>query len=202
MRYELWSRGTLIGHTELDIYTISSGMKQGFIEPTPEGWEALADATGVWRALAEQKRVARARGERRVTDHRLVEEAVRRREALDLELRDTSGTRFDCDFMRVYDLFDAANGVVDEMCDTPEEMDAEFEIHLSTLSADEKEKALAERREMEAEIEEFVDEMMAEREEREVLGPSWPQPPEDPRWDTMQYHLQVFLKDSERLIPE
>jgi len=197
MRYELWSRGRLIGHTDLDIFTITSTMRQGFVEPTPEGGAILADATGVWRALAEQKRVARARGETRVTDHALVAEAFRRREELDLELRDEHGSRFDCDFMRVYDLFDIAGGVVEEMSDTEEEEEAEFQIQLSSLAAEEREEALARRSEMDAEIEAFVADMTADREEK-MFGSSWPPPPpEDPRWDTMQYHLQVFLKNPE-----
>jgi hypothetical protein len=196
MRYTLSSRGRVVGHTDLDIYTITATMRQGFVEPTSDGRPLLADATGVWRALAEQKRVARARGEKRDADHDLVIEAFRRREDLDLELRDEHGNLFDCDFMRVYDLFDAAAGVVDEMNDTEEEEQAEFEIQLSKLPPERREEALAKRRELNAEAEAFVAEMLADRDEERELGSSWPPPPpEDPRWDTMQYHLQVFLKE-------
>jgi hypothetical protein len=138
----------------------------------------------------------RARGERPDNDHALVEAAFRRREDLELELRDAHGNLFECDFMRVYDLFDMANGVVEEMSDTEEEEQAEFEIGLSRLSAEQREEALSQRAKMKSEIEEFVDEMLADREEEASLESSWPPPPpEDPRWDTMQYHLQVFLKN-------
>jgi len=34
-----------------------------------------------------------------------------------------------------------------------------------------------------------------ERNESEMFGSGWPPaPPEDPRWDSMQYHLQVYLE--------
>src|SRR3954470_17489846 len=59
MRYTLWSRGRLVGHTALDIHTMTCGMRQGFVEPTLEGRQILADATGVWRTMAEVKRGGR-----------------------------------------------------------------------------------------------------------------------------------------------
>src|SRR3954466_4724480 len=86
MRYTLWSHGRLIGHTDLDIHTITPTMRQGFIEPTAEGVPLLADATGVWRALAEVKRGVRVRGHARPKDDTLVQTAMDRRERLDFEL--------------------------------------------------------------------------------------------------------------------
>src|SRR4051812_16317287 len=114
MRYALWSCGRLVGHTDLDVRTVTSTMRQGFIEPTEEGRPVLADATGVWRTMAEVKRGSRARGGPGENDHDLFLAAVQRREDLDLELRDGRGAVFDCDFMRVTDLFDLENGIVDE----------------------------------------------------------------------------------------
>jgi hypothetical protein len=199
MRYTLWSRGRLVGHTDLDVHTVTPTMRQGFVEPTDDGRPLLADATAVWRALAEKKRGQRARGELRETDHSLVEEAIRRRENLDLELRDEQGVLFECDFIRVTDLFDIDGGIVDEMCDTEEEIEAEFQIRVSALSGDDRDKALAERAEMEAEVDAAVTEMLEDRDDARMFGSSWPPlAPEDSRFETMQYLLQAHLKTGER----
>jgi len=196
MRYSLWSRGRLLGYTDLDIHTVSPTMRQGFIEPVSQGKPLLEDATGVWRAMAEQTRVRRARGgDEATSDNDLVQASMNRREVLDLELRDEHGGVFECDFMRIYDLFDAKNGIVEAMGDTEEENEATFEIHLSSLSLEDREKALAERAAADIEIEELFAELNEESEEMELFGSGWPPlPPDDPRWDTMQYHLQVHLK--------
>ena len=197
MRYSLWSGKQLLGYTDLDINTDTPTMRQGFIEPTPEGRPLLEDATGVWRAMAERKRAERARdGDESSKDDELVTSAMSRREALNLELRDEHDVVFDCDFMRVYDLFDLHAGVVDEMSDTEEEQQADFEIYLSSLSPELGADALAQRAITDAEVEALVAEVLEQREERELLGPGWPPAREDPRWDTMQYHLQVHLKTS------
>jgi hypothetical protein len=198
MRYSLWSRGRLLGYTDLDIHTVSPTMRQGFIEPVPEGKPLLEDATSVWRAMAERKRSRRARGgDDAPGDSELVQASLDRREALDLELRDEQGGVFECEFMQIYDRFDLKNGAVDAMEDTEEEQEAQFEIYLSSLSPEGREKALAQRADTDAEIEEFVAELKEEWGEMELFGSGWPPlPPEDPRWDTMQYHLQVHLKSS------
>jgi hypothetical protein len=198
MRYTLWSRGRLVGHTDLDIHTFTSSMRQGFVEPTEEGRVLLADATGVWRAIAEVKRATRARGERTASDDMLVLKAMQRREDLDFELRDQQGNVFESEFMRVSDLFDMNNGLVDEMSDTPEEDEAKFEIELSRLSGEARDEAIARRAKLEADIEADVETIltaMQENEEARTLGSAWPPPPpDDPRWDTSQYLLQVHLK--------
>ena len=107
MRYTLWSHDTLVGHTDLDIPTVTPNMRQGFVEPTEEGKPLLADATGVWRAIARMKRERRARGDSRENDdHGIVLAAMERREALDLELRDERGAAFECEFIRITDNFD------------------------------------------------------------------------------------------------
>jgi hypothetical protein len=171
MRYSLWSHDRLLGYTELDIPTITPTMRQGFVEPIPEGRRLLEDATGVWRAMAERKRRQRARGgEELAEDDDIVTTAMGRRETLDLELRDDRGDVFESEYIRVYDLFDSRNGTLDAMCDTEEEQEAAFEI------------------------EEFVAELRQDWKDQEMYGSNWPPPIEDPRWETMQYHLQVHLK--------
>jgi hypothetical protein len=196
MRYTLWSRGRLVGRTDLDIHTVTPTMRQGFIEPTTEGMALLADATAVWRALGEMKRGTRARGDTGANDRDLFQSAVDRRENLDFELRDETGTVFDCDFIRITDLFDLER-VTAEMTDTEEEEEAAFQIRLSGLSGKARDEALAGREETNAEIEELMDEMMAEGDEDMMFGSASPPPDTDPRWDTMQYLLQLYLKDTE-----
>lgn len=200
MPYTLLSHGRVVGHTDLDIHTVTSTMRQGFVEPTEEGRPLLVDATGVWRAIAEMKRARRARGEGRETDdHTIVEAASRRQYDLDLELRDENGVVFECDFIRITDLFEMNSGLVDEMSETEEEEEAEFQIKLSALSGQERDEALARRAELDesinADVEAILAERQEERDEQEMFGSSWPpSPPEDPRWDTMQYLLQAHLK--------
>ena len=198
MRYTLWSQGRLVGHTDLDIHTITSTMRQGFVEPTAEGRQVLADATGVWRAIAEVKRDCRATVRaRNAADDALVLESMNRREGQNLELRDENGALFECAFIRITDLFDMNNGLVDEMSDTEEEQEAAFQIRLSALSGAARDEALADRARSHEEIEAAVAEMLEQCDD-DTDGSSWPPPPpEDPRWDTMQYLLQAHLKAPE-----
>ena len=195
MRYTLWSHGRLVGYTDLDIRTVTPTMRQGFVEPTPDGKALLEDATGVLRAMADRKRLQRARdGVELEEDDDIVCAAMERRDALDLELRDESGDVFG-EWIRVYDLFDSKSGVTDDMMDTEEEMEAAFQIRLSQLTPEEQVEALAQRDADQAEIDEFVAQWMEDRNSAEMFNSAWPAPaPEDPRWETMQYHLQVHLK--------
>jgi len=55
---------------------------------------------------------------------------------------------------------------------------------------------LAQRAAIDAEVAALVAEVLEQREERELLGSGSPEEREDPRWDTMQYQLQVYLKTS------
>lgn len=199
MRYTLWSHGRLVGHTDMDVDTVTSTMRQGFVEPTEEGRALLADATGVWRTIAEVKRGCRAAvRERSASDDALIRDAMNRREQLDLELRDENGEAFECEFIRITDLFDMDNGIVDEMSDTEEEQEAAFQIRLSSLSDEAREEALAARAESDAEIQAMVDDFLEQQEEDHKFGSSYPPaPPEDPRWDEKQYLLQAHLKTAE-----
>jgi len=166
MRYTLWSHGILVGHTDLDIPTVTPTMRQGFVEPTAEGRPALIDATGVNRVINENRRRRHEQGgEMTDEDMRLFRAACDRREALDFELRDETGQLFECEFMRVWDI---------------REMSFEFEIDA----------------EMDADlIDEMIDDQEEEEDEEDRFNSSWPPAPApDERWDTMQYHLQVHLK--------
>jgi len=166
MRYSLWSRHRLLGHTDLDIPCVTKHLMQGFIDPTPEGGKLLPKATGVPRAasagLVRNLTAAERRG--REAEFRA---AVSAREELDLELRLEDGTMFPCDFIRVYDLRD--NWLNDVSHDDDEPLDPEIQAE--------------------------IDADVAAWEEGRLSGSAWSPPiPEDPRWDTMQYHVQVFLE--------
>jgi len=187
MRYTLWSHGILVGHTDLDIHTITPTMRQGFIEPTPEGMAALADATGVQRAIADNRRSCRARGGGELLrgDLELFRSACDRREAVNFELRDENGELFECEFMRVWDW---------QEMNSPQWRDDErweSERWLEGLDR-------ARRAELEAEFaedEELIEELIEDQERDEMFQSSWaPDDEPDPRWDTMRYHLQVHLK--------
>src|ERR1043165_5803721 len=104
MRYSLWSHGRLVGHTDLDIHTITPHLRQGFIEPAAGGETVLRDATGVVRFMDEERRRRRDGALARDDDYLdRFAAACDRREDLDLELRDEAGQVFECEFMRVYD---------------------------------------------------------------------------------------------------
>jgi hypothetical protein len=144
------------------------------------------------------KRTSRARGdEPAANDHNLVAVAADRREALHLELRDENGALFECEFIRITDLFDIAGGMVDEMSDSEEEVEAAFQIRLSALSGEARDRATAERAQMNARVQADIESIMAdmaEEERQNEYDSAWPpRPPEDSRWDTMQYLLQVHL---------
>ena len=193
MHYTLWSHGRLVGHTDLDIHTITPTMRQGFIEPTEEGRALLRDATGVLRTIAAERR-RRSHGVplgSRYLDE--VEAACDRREALDLELRDESGAVFECEFMRVYDLREMERAWESDNLNDPDEMDsAEY---LAALSPEERVEREARRAADEAMLEEWIDEIEHERADEAMYHSAWPPPaPEDGRWATMQYYLQVYLK--------
>ena len=105
MPYSLWSRDRLLGHTALDMPCAQDRFRQGFLEPTPLGRRLLVDATGVVAICG--RRVDRTGA---ASDAYLAAftRAVERREALNLVLCDDAGETFDCDFIRIYDLFDTS----------------------------------------------------------------------------------------------
>jgi hypothetical protein len=197
MRYTLWSHGCLVGHTDLDIHTVTPTMRQGFIEPTPEGAAALRDATGVMRTMAEDRQKAGTPGYSREAYLDLFQAACERREAVEFELRDEQGEVFECEYMRVYDLREMESqwGPASPEAEAAEER--ELQAHLESLSPEDRAELEASMAADEAMIAEWLDEMKEDQAEEEMYHSSWPPPPApDERWETMQYHLQVFLKGS------
>ena len=195
MGYTLWSRGRLIGSTDLDVHTVSERMRQGFIEPTEAGTQLL-DATGVFRAVAED-RVRRADGiPRDGSDLAKFEAACDRREALNLELRDEHGAVLECAYMRVHDLRELdRDREVDSVCDAEDEK--ELPEYLASLSPEERAEFEAQRAADDGMIEEWLAELEEDRADEEMYRSTRPPPPpDDERWETMQYFLQVFLTDT------
>jgi hypothetical protein len=188
LRYSLWSRGRLLGHTDLDLDTHQSRFIHGFVEQTSVGDRVLPDATGVVAVCARRPR--------RRSDFGFDEEylrafqaAVDRREALDLVIRDQDDNVFECDFIRVYDLRDTSY----QERVAAEADDFELEALESETGDGSDTDDLAE---LEDELEAQLQEDLALRAESEMYGSSW-EPPEDERWETMKYYVQVFLKVSD-----
>jgi len=166
MHYTLWSHGRLLGHTDLDAPHFQDELRHGFIQPTPLGEELLADAVGVFKFCEA------SRG--RVKDDAYYEaflRAVDAREAQQLMLRDESGAVFDCDFIRVYPTAD------------PYDDDEEPDDWRNSSAIDQGP--------FECEDEEF--DIYAELEEDDGFREG-DYEPDDVRWITMPYFIQVFLK--------
>jgi hypothetical protein len=168
----------LLGHTDLDLDTHQSRFIHGFIEPTCLGERVLPDATGVVRVTAQRpsRREEGAFDDRYLQDFRA---AVDRREALDFILRDRHGNPLDFDFIRVYDLRDRSYSEPDPV----EAEDLESEpVDIEAVDGG------GEPNDWEADLAEDL----ALRAESSMYGSSWA-PPEDERWETMQYYIQVYL---------
>src|SRR5215467_6650169 len=98
MRYTLWSRGRVLGHTELDLPHVQDRVRMGFIEPTETGTRVLPDATGVPAAAQALAKAAKRAVDLRydaLTEFADFRAACDRREALNLELRDEMGVLFE-----------------------------------------------------------------------------------------------------------
>ncbi|HXT17920.1 MAG TPA: hypothetical protein VN706_19960 [Gemmatimonadaceae bacterium] len=178
MRYSIWSNGTLVGHTELDVECINENLRMGFVEPAEEGRQALLDATGVHAVCA--RRPSRPFRDPDPDDEHGAEfeDARVRREALNLELRDENGDLFPCAFMRIYDGF----------LEWPETADDYDPLDDPDLDPEERERL----EEFEADFNAWVDELEEERK-----ADAWKRGYEEPdlRWETMQYTIQVFLRE-------
>jgi hypothetical protein len=180
LRYSLWSSGRLLGHTDLDLETHQSRFIHGFIDPTTLGERILPDATGVVAVTARRPRHRAADGfdDNYLRDFRA---AVNRREALGLILRDQDGDTFECDFIRVYDLRDTSYTETEPL--DADELELDFEAEGEDGEDDD------------SETEDWaaaLEEDLALRADSEMYGSTWA-PPEDERWETMQYYLQVYL---------
>ena len=179
MRYALWSRGRLLGYTELDLGCIQDHVRMGFIEPTQEGTRLLPDATGVPAAAYALARAAkRAAHERDVSLTELADfrAACDRREALELELRDEADAMFPCEWIRVND--------IDEQLLTDDDLDSDYDFDLTDDD------------ELDRELEAAIDHD-AELFDLDLDGDDhdrpWSWKPSDDRWETTRYHLMVYL---------
>jgi len=84
MRYTLWSRGRLVGETDLEFIFRVNGLRCGWLHPTEVGDRLMAAATGVPpRSLVMIGPDATARAD--------LLSAVDQEEALELQLRGPSG---------------------------------------------------------------------------------------------------------------
>lgn len=86
MRYTLWSRGRLLGETDLDFVYRENGFRCGWLEPTELGHRLMPAATGVAPALRTECIIgpdATARAD--------LLAAVDQEEALELQLRGPGG---------------------------------------------------------------------------------------------------------------
>lgn len=177
MRYTLWSRGRLLGYTELDLPHVQDHVRMGFIEPTEEGLRRLPDATGVPAAAHALARAARRAADARdtsLTELADFRAACDRREALELALRDETDTVFACEWIRVYDIDDQSAWAEDEL-------DEDFDFDDDELIDPELEEA----------IEHDLEIMESSFDDDAGGALSW-EPP-DVRWETTRYHMMVFL---------
>jgi hypothetical protein len=99
---------------------------------------------------------------------------------LDLVLRDESGATFDFDFVRVYDLFDLSSENYGDDYNDYDEREAPWPHPLD------------EDDDIDSDLVTEMEEDWGTTGELDLYTPGWI--PEDERWDTMQYYIQVFLK--------
>ena len=173
MRYALWSRGRLLGHTELDLPHVHDRVRMGFIEPTEDGVRLLPDATGVPAAAYALARAAKQAAHRRhpsLTEFADFRAACDRREALDLELRDEGGVVLRCEWIEIHD--------IDAPILTDEDLDGGADEPMDLA--------------LEAAIDHDVElfESFYDGNDQHQTSP-W-EPP-DVRWETMRYHVMVHL---------
>lgn len=175
MRYTLWSRGRLLGYTELDLPHVQEHIRMGFIEPTAEGLRVLPDATGVpaaAHALAKAAKRAVNRRETGLTEFADFLSACDRREALGLELRDEADVVLGCEWIQINDLGD------------PLLSDDEFDDFDELYDDEPLDPELQASIDHDAELfEEFCREHDYDR--------AW-EPP-DERWEMPGYHMMVYL---------
>ena len=186
MQYTLWSRGTRLGYTELDLPHVHDRVRMGFIELTEDGTRLLPDATGVpaaARALARAaRRAAGGRGDA-VTEFADFRAACDRREALNLELRDETGVLLLCKWIQVNDIDEEAWTDYDVADD--EDLDPEW--------LDDIEQHIDRDPECQAAIEHD-----AELLDAYLDGGGWdrasPWDAADERFDCCRYHIMAYLR--------
>lgn len=198
MSYTLWSHGRLVGHTDLDLPHVQDRVRMGFIEPAPSGAQALVDATCVPGAIVALKRVAAHAGREAVealAAEADVHAAFDRREALHLELRDATGRTIPVRWMEVNDLHE---DLLDDDLDVDLPTDAGFEA--GDRDEDDDATACDALMDLESEFSNLVAAQDGEPGAAPdlladgpigVLGRPWSPP--DERWETMRYHVMVYL---------
>jgi hypothetical protein len=160
--YTLWSRGRLLGETDLGFVYRERGFRCGWFHPTALGERLMPFATGVAPALRTEFMIGPD-----ATAHADVLAAADQEEALELELHGPDGNRIATESI----------GIIDTE-------------YLLSLKDPEWERELANTElppELEAEIEEMVKEVLADR---EFLADEPAEPIDLPR-----YQIQIQLVD-------
>jgi hypothetical protein len=122
MPYTLWSRGRLLGESDLGFVQIYSNMRMGWFHPSPEGEKLMSVLTGTGPAL---RKVGRLLGNpirkamrgtsdqadggwpkdiRATTAYADLVSTVDELEAMELELRDGDGTRLETEHVGIDDV--------------------------------------------------------------------------------------------------
>jgi hypothetical protein len=129
MQYTLWSRGRLLGETDLGFIYRENGFRCGWFHPNERGARLMPMATGVSPA----RRVEWIIGPD-ATASADVQSAIDQQEALELELRRPDGTVIDTEDIGIVDT-DYLLSIPDEDHDFGE-LDAESEAEIEALMAE------------------------------------------------------------------
>src|SRR3954462_13647213 len=122
MSYTLWSRGRLLGESDLGFVQIYSNMRMGWFYPSPTGEKLMPVLTGTGPALRKVGRLLRnpirtamrvpsdhdegdwPRDIRRTTAYADLASCIDELESMELELRDASGQRVETDHLGIDDV--------------------------------------------------------------------------------------------------
>jgi hypothetical protein len=98
MPYSIWSRGRLVGHTDLGFIYRENGFRTGWFHPNELGDKLMPTATGVAPAM----RASHEAGKNVLTDPD-VTSAYDYEQALELELRAPDGKRIETEHLAIID---------------------------------------------------------------------------------------------------
>jgi hypothetical protein len=122
MPYTLWSRGRLLGETDLGFVQVYSNMRMGWFHPSPQGETLMSVLTGTGPALKKVGRLMRSpvraamrkpsdhddgewpRDIRATTAYADLVSSVDELEAMELELRDPEGMRVESEHVGIDDI--------------------------------------------------------------------------------------------------
>ena len=137
MQYTLWSRGRLLGETDLGFIYRENGHRCGWFHPNEVGERLMPAATGVAPAMRLEFKIGPD-----AEAHADVLAAIDREEALELELRGPNGARIETESIAIIDthyLLSLGNDPEEEkkLLEglTPEE-EAEIEAFVADWEAD------------------------------------------------------------------